>query len=234
MSSKHASSDVQTNEPQKQHPPQSANQRRNMRRIWIAAIVLSVVTVSVACFMNMQEQGTVEQTLIQTASETFSVIPITESEAAYRAERRNAEQVNGMIAPSDVENTASEAISASAASMVYSPADDLLADDDINQHAAQIHVENGVVKFTFASEKTEISDDVYDALKDVLSGAQEGKKVAIVGIPDATETESLRQPRIFAVRDVLLASGVPESQIEIRSIQKSSKDITHHVEVLLQ
>ena len=106
------------------------------------------------------------------------------------------------------------------ASAASSPADAILAADAQNNDAAKVVVENGVVKFYFATGKADLAQGADEALQDVLAGAKEGKKAVISGFHDDTgnraQNEELSKQRAFAVRDALLALGVPESQIELR------------------
>lgn len=83
--------------------------------------------------------------------------------------------------------------------------------------AASVKVENGVVKFYFASGKVELAQDGAKALVDILAAAKTGKKVGISGYVDpsgdAAKNAELAKQRAFAVRDLLTSSGVPEGQI---------------------
>ena len=83
--------------------------------------------------------------------------------------------------------------------------------------AASVKVENGVVKFYFASGKTELAQDGAKALADILAAAKTGKKVGISGYVDpsgdAAKNAELAKQRAFAVRDLLTNSGVPADQI---------------------
>lgn len=88
------------------------------------------------------------------------------------------------------------------------------------QDAANVVVENGTVKFYFATGKSEVAANAGDALKEVLAGVKEGKKAVVSGYNDSTgnaaANEALSKQRAFAVRNALLGFGVPESQIELR------------------
>ena len=81
-------------------------------------------------------------------------------------------------------------------------------------------VENGVVKFYFATGKADLADNAEEALKDVLAGVREGKKAVVSGYNDSTgnaaANEELSKNRALAVRNALLGFGVPESKIELR------------------
>jgi K(+)-stimulated pyrophosphate-energized sodium pump len=85
--------------------------------------------------------------------------------------------------------------------------------------AASITVEYGVVKFYFASGEAELAAGAADALVDVVKGARGGKKVLISGFHDAkgnaARNAELARQRALAVREALIAAGVPESQIRL-------------------
>jgi outer membrane protein OmpA-like peptidoglycan-associated protein len=86
--------------------------------------------------------------------------------------------------------------------------------------AASIKVEQGVVKFYFASGKADLAAGAGEALADVVKGAQAGRKLAIAGFHDATgdaeKNVELAKQRALAVRDALKNAGVTESQIDLR------------------
>jgi outer membrane protein OmpA-like peptidoglycan-associated protein len=85
--------------------------------------------------------------------------------------------------------------------------------------AASITVEYGVVKFYFASGDAELAAGAADALVDVVKGARGGKKIIISGFHDArgsaARNAELARQRALAVRQALLAAGVPDSQIRL-------------------
>jgi outer membrane protein OmpA-like peptidoglycan-associated protein len=108
--------------------------------------------------------------------------------------------------------------------------------------AASIKVENGVVKFYFASGNSDLALGASDALADVVKGAKEGRKLVISGFHDATgdavKNAELAKQRAMAVRGALRAAGVPEQQIELRKPEQmtgSGSDAeARRVEVALQ
>ncbi len=110
---------------------------------------------------------------------------------------------------------ASEAPAAPAASASV-PAAAAAVDGD----TAKVTVENGVVKFYFATGKADVAPNSVEALKDVLAGVKAGKKAVVSGYNDSTgnaaANEELAKNRALAVRSALLGFGVPESQIELR------------------
>lgn len=130
---------------------------------------------------------------------------------------------------------AHESETASAAALI-------LADAQKQDSDAKVVVENGVVKFYFASGKTELAAGATDALKDVVAGVQEGKKAVVSGYADSTgnaaANEKISKERAFAVRDALLAAGVPESSIEMKKPQSNTgsgnNSEARRVEVVLQ
>ena len=85
---------------------------------------------------------------------------------------------------------------------------------------ASVKSENGVVKFYFASGKSDIASGGKEALADILKGVSEGKKAVISGYVDASgdaaKNAEIAKLRAFAVRDLLKASGVAEDRIELK------------------
>lgn len=86
--------------------------------------------------------------------------------------------------------------------------------------SASVIVENGVVKFYFASAKADLAAGANEALADVVKGVAEGKTAVVSGFHDATGdaalNEELAKQRAFAVRDALKALGVAEDKIELK------------------
>ncbi len=85
---------------------------------------------------------------------------------------------------------------------------------------ASVTVENGVVKFYFASGKADLAPGGKDALVEVAKGVMAGKKAVISGYVDSTgdaaKNAELAKLRAFAVRDLLKIIGVPDGQIELK------------------
>ena len=110
------------------------------------------------------------------------------------------------------------------------------------QDAASVKVENGVVKFYFASGKADLAKGAPDALADVIKGAKAGRKLVISGYHDATgsaaKNAELAKLRAFAVRDALVAAGVLEAAMELKKPEQmtaSGSDAeARRVEVTLQ
>ncbi|OSI16305.1 OmpA family protein [Neisseria dumasiana] len=132
------------------------------------------------------------------------------------------------VAPMAAVSEPEVAVAASAVEQT-SVAEQILAASDTAEmvaDGAQAVVENGVVKFYFATGKADLAANAADALKDVLAGAKEGKKAVISGFHDVTGNkklnEELSKKRAFAVRDALLHLGVPEAQIELRKPENAT------------
>ncbi len=87
-------------------------------------------------------------------------------------------------------------------------------------NGASIKIENGVVKFYFASAKADLATGANEALRAITKAVGEGKKAVISGFHDETgdmaKNEELAKQRAFAVRDALKALGVGEDKIELK------------------
>ncbi|MEX8492625.1 sodium-translocating pyrophosphatase [Sphaerotilus sp.] len=92
--------------------------------------------------------------------------------------------------------------------------------------AASIKVENGVVKFYFASGAAALADGAPAALADVVKAVAEGKTAVISGFHDASgdpaRNAELAKLRAFAVRDALKALGVAEDKVELSKPAEST------------
>ena len=81
-------------------------------------------------------------------------------------------------------------------------------------------VENGVVKFYFASGKSDLAPGAVEALADAITAGKAGQKLVISGFHDSTgdpaKNAELAKQRALAVRDALKAAGVAESGIELK------------------
>lgn len=108
-------------------------------------------------------------------------------------------------------NVASDTMSSPA----VEPAAAIASDD-----GAAIRVENGIVKFYFASGSAELAPGAAEALADVVKGVATGQTAVISGYHDTTGNaalnEELSKKRAFAVRDALAALGVSEDKLELR------------------
>jgi outer membrane protein OmpA-like peptidoglycan-associated protein len=121
------------------------------------------------------------------------------------------------VAVAATDNVATQAVNAPVAD---TSASDVAAD------AASVKVENGVVKFFFASGKSEVAAGGNEALADVVKAIAGGKKAVISGFNDATgdavKNAELSKQRAFAVRDALKALGVADDKIELKKPENTT------------
>lgn len=91
---------------------------------------------------------------------------------------------------------------------------------------ASVVVENGVVKFYFASGKADLATGALDALVDAIAAAQTGKRLVISGFHDATGDAAfnaeLAKQRAMGVRDALIGAGVAEASIELKKPEETT------------
>ena len=106
---------------------------------------------------------------------------------------------------------------------------------------ASVRVENGVVKFYFATGKAEPHPDGAQALATIVDGVKAGKKAAISGYVDSTGSAAanaeVAKQRAVAVAALLKSLGVTEEQMQLQKpedIQAGSGPQARRVEVTLQ
>lgn len=91
---------------------------------------------------------------------------------------------------------------------------------------ASVVVEDGVVKFYFASGKADLAPGAIDALGDAIAAAKGGKRLVLSGFHDATGDAAfnaeLAKQRAFAVRDALVGAGVAESSLELKKPEETT------------
>lgn len=111
----------------------------------------------------------------------------------------------------------------------------------IIEETARVIVENGVVKFYFASGKAVVAAGANEALADVVKGVAAGKRAVISGFHDATGSAEVNaevaKQRAQAVQAALTALGVAEGQIELKKPEQMQADGSNaearRVEVIL-
>lgn len=203
----------------------SDNENKEQRLgLWVAGTAAALATVGVLFFAAWDPEAK----------------PVDGETEVVKVESDQAASVE-MVEPS-VEQTAAAFAEVEASS----PAEVVLAAESEMQNKvdsdAKVIVENGIVKFYFATGKADLAQGADDALKDVLAGVREGKKAIVSGFHDSTgnkaKNEELSKQRAFSVRDALLALGVPESQIELRKPENAkgsgNKAEARRVEVVLE
>jgi outer membrane protein OmpA-like peptidoglycan-associated protein len=85
---------------------------------------------------------------------------------------------------------------------------------------ASVVIENGVVKFYFASGNSDLASGAMLALGDAIAAAKAGKRLVLSGFHDASgdpaTNAELARRRAMSVRDALLGAGVAESVVELK------------------
>ncbi len=91
---------------------------------------------------------------------------------------------------------------------------------------ASVVVENGVVKFYFASGKADLAAGALVALGDAIAAAKAGKRLVLSGFHDATGDPAfnaeLAKQRALAVRDALVGAGVAETSMELKKPEQTT------------
>ena len=111
----------------------------------------------------------------------------------------------------------------------------------IQEDVASVVVDNGVVKFYFASGKAEVAEGGNAALADVVKGVADGKRAVVSGYHDATGSvevnQELSKQRAKAVQAALIALGVAEDKVELKKPEQmqasGSNAEARRVEVIL-
>ena len=89
-----------------------------------------------------------------------------------------------------------------------------------------VRVENGVVKFYFASAQADLAAGANEALAEVVKGVAAGQKAVVSGFHDATGDAALNaelaKQRALAVSDALKALGVAEDKIELKKPEETT------------
>ncbi len=90
----------------------------------------------------------------------------------------------------------------------------------VSANDASVVVENGVVKFYFATGKADLAPGALVALAEAITAAKGGARLVLSGFHDATGDPAfnaeLAKQRAFAVRDALTGAGVAESSLELK------------------
>ncbi len=117
---------------------------------------------------------------------------------------------------------ASGAAASAAAATPATPATPAVADE------ASVKVENGVVKFYFASGKADVATGGAAALADVIKAVAGGKKAVISGYHDASgdpaKNAELAKQRAMNVQAALKAAGVADDKVELKKPEQAKAD----------
>ena len=89
----------------------------------------------------------------------------------------------------------------------------------VDMDGASVKVVDGIVKFYFATAKSDIAAGANEALVEVVKLGAAGKSVRVSGFHDATgdlaKNQELAKQRAIVVRDTLVALGVAADKIEL-------------------
>lgn len=114
--------------------------------------------------------------------------------------------------------------------MATAPAATVAAAAPIGDDASVV-VENGVVKFYFASGKADLAPGALDALSDAIRAARAGKRLTLSGFHDATGDPAfnaeLARQRAIVVRDALVGAGVAETAMELKKPEQTTGTGNH-------
>jgi len=96
----------------------------------------------------------------------------------------------------------------------------------VSEEDASIVVENGVVKFYFATGKADLATGALEALAESIEAAKGGKKLVVSGYHDATGSAAanaeLAKQRALVVRDALVGAGVAEAALELKKPEETT------------
>ena len=100
------------------------------------------------------------------------------------------------------------------------------AADSVAADGASVRVDNGGVKFYFASAKADLAAGAKEALAEGVKGVADGKMAVVSGFHDATGDAALNaelaKQRALAVRDALKGLGVAEDKIELKKPEETT------------
>lgn len=136
------------------------------------------------------------------------------NEAAKAEDKAKAEPASVQAAPASAE----PAKAASDTAAEEKAAADEAAEPAANE--AAVTVENGVIKFYFATGKSDVAAGADKAAADAVKAAKAGKKLVVSGFADSTGNVAanarLSKQRAQAVQAFLLKQGVKVESIELR------------------
>ena len=182
--------------------------------------IINIVALLIVPLMMKLHGGEVKVTPVAPVAAVAVVAATAATAAAVTAPAAAAVAV----APAPVTTTAAPAAAATAAvsDAAMTAAAQAAAD------AASVKVENGVVKFYFASGKADVATGGTAALADVIKAVAGGKKAVISGYHDASgdpaKNAELAKQRAIAVRDALKAAGVAENKVELKKPEQAKSD----------
>jgi K(+)-stimulated pyrophosphate-energized sodium pump len=147
---------------------------------------------------------------------------------AVAATAATAATATAVVAAPAAAPAAAAAVAAPAAATAAASDAKMTAAAQAAADAASVKVENGVVKFYFATGKSDVATGGAAALADVIKAVAGGKKAVISGYHDASgdpaKNAELAKQRAMAVRDALKAAGVAEDKVELKKPEQAKSD----------
>ena len=120
---------------------------------------------------------------------------------------------------------ATTVVAAPATDAAAAPTADTTAPAAATGDEASVVIENGVVKFYFASGKSDLASGAMAALGDAIAAAKAGKRLVLSGFHDASgdpvQNAELAKQRAISVRDALVGAGVAESAVELKKPEEA-------------
>ena len=201
----------------------------NQGVVWAILIGVILLAISLAVGMGLYRTGKAPAGAAAGAVSTSSSAGMASAGAASAADAAATPSV--VASEPAAAGVAAGTVPASTADMTSASAD-----------VASVRVENGVVKFYFASASAALASGAAEALGDIVKGVAAGKKAVISGFHDVTgdpaKNEELAKERAFAVRDALAALGIGEDKMDLRKPEvttaSGSNAEARRVEVSLQ
>ncbi|HEY9096565.1 MAG TPA: OmpA family protein [Hydrogenophaga sp.] len=202
----------------------------------VAVVLISTILLAVGLALGMgiykARQGGAEGMGTATSGAPAAMAPggehsgdghgTTEGAAMAAHASGQADAAATMGTSGDAASSGSAAVAAGAGSEAAGAA----AAPAVSADEASIVMENGVVKFYFASGKADLAPGALAALGDAIAAAKGGKRLVLSGFHDATGSAALNaelaKKRAMAVRDALLGAGVPESAMELKKPEETT------------
>lgn len=194
----------------------------------VAVVLISAILLAVGLALGMGIHKVRSGSAAERGSEATSMT----ADASHSAAGEGQIMAADADPTAAVQGTASEATEAvsGAAAVVDSAAAGATAAAMPVQAAsgdeASVVMENGVVKFYFASARSDLPSGALAALGDAIAAGKNGKRLVLSGFHDSTgsaaQNAELARKRAMAVRDALLAAGVAESAMELKKPEVST------------
>ena len=181
----------------------STPQDDNQPVVWTVLVAVIVLAVSLAVGFGIAK-----------SKKSTSAEPVAAAPAADVSAQPASDVASDAASAASTPETASapvEQASAPAAAPV------LAAND------SAVRVENGIVKFYFASGKASLAAGAKESLAEVVQAASQGKKLVLSGFHDSSGSPEmnakLAKQRALSVKAALIGLGVKDEQITLKKAE---------------